>query len=145
MRPAVALALVLGACACSQKQAPSTATVILETASRPIRVEAEVVRTAEEREKGLMYRKELAAYRGMLFIFDREERQSFWMKNTYIALDMIFVSEGMKVVGVVENARPMTTESRAVDAVSRYVLEVNAGFARRHEIAAGTAVRFEGL
>jgi hypothetical protein len=145
MRLAVALAFVLGACACSQKQAPSTATVILETASRPIRVEAEVVRTAEEREKGLMYRKALAAYRGMLFIFDREERQSFWMKNTYLALDMIFISERMKVVGVVENARPMTTESRAVDAVSRYVLEVNAGFARRHEIAAGVPVRFEGL
>jgi uncharacterized membrane protein (UPF0127 family) len=139
-----ALCVAVAACSSQSAQQPrSNTTVILQTANRAIRVEAEVVRTPEAREKGLMHRRELAAYRGMLFIFDREERQSFWMKNTYIPLDMIFISEGMRVVGMVEDARPVTTESRGVEAPSRYVLEVNGGFVRRHGIARGDRVRFE--
>jgi uncharacterized protein len=92
-----------------------------------------------------MYRKELAAQRGMLFIFDEEEVQSFWMKNTYIPLDMIFITKNMFFAGVVENAAPLTESSRRVSSPSKFVLEVNAGFVKRHGIGAQTEIRFEGI
>jgi hypothetical protein len=125
-------------------QAEAPPTVLLHTGTQTLRVPVEVVRTEDERARGLMFRRELAAQQGMLFIFDQAEIQSFWMKNTYIPLDMIFINEAMQVVGVVENAEPLTTTSRRVRDPSRYVLEVNGGFAKRHGITAGTRVAFEG-
>jgi uncharacterized membrane protein (UPF0127 family) len=144
--------LVIGAALCccnhnngaTQKEQPlERGIVILESEGRTVRVEVEVARTPEQRTRGLMFRKELKPHHGMLFIFDREEQQSFWMKNTYIPLDMIFIDDGLKVVGVVENAEPMTTVSRRVDGPSRYVLEVRGGFAGSQGIAAGTRVKLE--
>ena len=78
----------------------------------------------------------------MLFLFDRASVQSFWMKNTLISLDMIFIDENFRVVGVVENAEPLTLDPRTVGAPSRYVLEVNAGVAARHGIGTGSVVEF---
>ena len=93
----------------------------------------------------MMHRRALPARRGMLFIFERQEVQSFWMKNTYIPLDMLFINEALEVVGVVENAEPLTTSSRQVAAPSRYVLEVNGSFAKKHGLVPGTKVRFENI
>jgi uncharacterized membrane protein (UPF0127 family) len=129
----------------SQPEGYETGTVVLETGGKTVRVEVEVARTPEQRSRGLMYRKELASYRGMLFLFDREEVQSFWMKNTYIPLDMVFIDGKLKVVGVVENAEPLTTSSRRVEASSIYVLEVRGGFAAAHGIGPGTRVTLEGI
>ena len=81
----------------------------------------------------------------MLFIFNEQQLLSFWMKNTLISLDMIFIDKTMKVVGVVERAEPKTLTSRNVGAPSLYVLEVNGGYAKQHGISAGTKVRFEGV
>jgi uncharacterized membrane protein (UPF0127 family) len=106
-----------------------------------VRIHVEIVRTPPNRARGLMYRKQLGAREGMLFVFDREEVHSFWMKNTYIPLDMIFISGAKKVVGVLENARPMTTEPLSVGVASRFVVEVNAGFANQHGIQVGTPVQ----
>ena len=103
-------------------------TVVLQGGSRTVRVEVEVVRTPELISKGLKYRKSLGAYKGMLFIFDREKIQSFWMQDTYIPLDMLFINRELEVVGIVENAEPLTTTSRRVPAKSNYVLELNGGF-----------------
>jgi len=129
----------------NQPEGYETGTVVLEAGGKTVRVEVEVARTPEQRAKGLMFRKELASYRGMLFLFDREEMQSFWMKNTYIPLDMVFIDRKLKVVGVVENAEPLTTSSRRVQGPSIYVLEVRGGFARAHGIGPGTRVTFEGI
>ena len=120
-------------------------TVVAEAGGRNIRITVELAQTTPQRVRGLMYRRELPQSGGMLFIFDREEVQSFWMKNTYIPLDMVFIDSDKKVVGVVHNAEPLTETSRRVDAPSRYVLEVNGGFAKKHGIEAGTRVRFEGF
>jgi len=120
-------------------------TVLLHPLGRTVRVHVEVVRSPEERAKGLMYRRELPALHGMLFLFETQEVQSFWMKNTYIPLDLIFIDEKMKVAGVTPNAEPLTETSRKVDKPSRFVLEVNAGFAQRHGVTAGTRVTFEGV
>lgn len=92
-----------------------------------------------------MFRSELGAAQGMLFLFDRAEQLSFWMKNTSIPLDMIFITPQMRVLGVIENTEPFSTTSRSVPGLAQYVLEVNAGFAQTHGITAGTAVRFVGV
>lgn len=122
------------------------AEVVLEPPGRPpVAVRVEVARTEPARRRGLMGRRRLAPDAGMLFVFERAERQSFWMRNTFLPLDIIFIGEDRRIAGVVEDATPRTDDERAVDAESRYVLEVHAGFAREHGLTAGTPVRFVNL
>ena len=109
----------------------------------PVRVVVEVARTDEERRRGLMYRQNLAPDAGMLFLFEEDEIHSFWMKNTLIPLDMIFIRKDGTVAGVVESAEPKTLTGRTVGKQSRHVLEVNGGFARAHGIGEGTRVTYE--
>lgn len=124
---------------------PETARVVLMPAGgEPVTVRVEVARTDAERRRGLMFRQQMGQDEGMLFLFEQPSQLSFWMRNTYIPLDMIFIEPSLRVLGVVENAEPMTDSSRHVPGLSQYVLEVNAGFSRRHGLQAGTAVRFEG-
>jgi uncharacterized membrane protein (UPF0127 family) len=108
----------------------------------PVIVQVEVVQTPEARQRGLMYRKQLDPDAGMLFLFDHPEQHTFWMHNTLVPLDMIFITSNWSVLGVVENATPLTDSPRFVPGVSQYVLEVNAGFARRNGVVPGTAVRY---
>jgi uncharacterized membrane protein (UPF0127 family) len=103
----------------------------------------EVVDTPATRERGLMHRKALAPDRGMVFVFPKDDVQTFWMKNTYIPLDMVFVGADLRVVGVVEDARPLTLDMRSVPVPSRYVVELNAHVARARGIGPGTRVSFE--
>ncbi len=108
-------------------------------------VTVELARTEAERSRGLMFREKLAPDAGMLFVWGEEAPRSFWMMNTYIALDMIFIGADGVVVGVVENAEPMTTEGRGVEGASQYVLEVVGGAARAHGVGAGTQVYFRNI
>ena len=108
----------------------------------PIEVSVEVVDTPAARQQGLMYRKQLAANAGMLFLFERPEHHTFWMHNTLIPLDMIFITSDWTILGIVENASPLTDTGRSVPGDSQYVLEVNAGFARSHGLQAGSSVRY---
>jgi uncharacterized membrane protein (UPF0127 family) len=119
--------------------------VVFETSRGEVPIRVEVVDTDEGRSRGLMYRRTLGADEGMLFLFPGESVQSFWMRNTYVALDMIFVNSRMEVVGVVENATPLTETPRTVWRPSRFVIEVNANLARISGISRGTRVRFEGV
>ena len=119
--------------------------VILHTRGGEVPVTVEVADTPDRRSLGLMYRKELAAEAGMLFVFDAPEHLTFWMKNTVLPLDMIFIGENRHVLGIVKNAVPFTTTARGVDGESRYVLEVNAGFSDRHGVTGGDSVSFEGV
>jgi len=115
---------------------------LLPPGADPISVTVEVVETPEARQRGLMYRKQLAPDAGMLFLFERSEHHAFWMHNTLIPLDMIFITPDWRILGIVENATPLTDTSRSVPGDSQYVLEVNAGFARRHGLQAGTSLRY---
>jgi uncharacterized membrane protein (UPF0127 family) len=110
--------------------------------SAPIRLKVEIAAKDAERQKGLMFREHLADDEGMLFLFPTERYNSFWMHNTLIPLDMIFIDADWNVVGIVENAKPLTDDPRRVDRMSRYVLEVNAGFSARYGLAAGATVKF---
>jgi uncharacterized membrane protein (UPF0127 family) len=121
------------------------ASVHFTAAKGEITVSAEVVATPDTIERGLMYRAHLPPDDGMLFLMGAERQQVFWMHNTLIPLDMIFIGKDMKVAGVVANAAPQTDDRRSVDALSLYVLEVNGGWAAAHGVAAGAAVRFEGV
>lgn len=105
----------------------------------------EIADTPSKREMGLMYRKEMAADRGMIFIFPQESPQSFWMKNTPLPLDMIFINADKKIVGIVERTVPFSLDPRGVSAPSQFVLEINGGLAQKHGIRAGDSVGFEGI
>jgi uncharacterized membrane protein (UPF0127 family) len=128
--------------AASQAQA---AVVLSPPGGEPVSVQIELARTESERRRGLMFRKHLDENAGMLFLFERSEPLTFWMHNTYVPLDMIFIEPSMHVLGIVENAEPLTDSGRSVPGNSQYVLEVNAGFSRRHGLGQGTAVRFQGI
>lgn len=104
----------------------------------------EVAASPESRAKGLMFRHAIGAQEGMLFLFPDEDVHSFWMKNTLISLDMVFVSHDWKVVGIIEDVPPLTEEHRTVAAPSQYVLEFSAGTAKRVGISKGSTVVVQG-
>lgn len=124
---------------------PERATVVIAAADGDKSFTVELAITGPERNKGLMYREQMADDAGMLFLFEEMRIQSFWMKNTRIPLDMFFIDEDFVIAGIVENAEPMTTSSRKVTKPSRYVLELNGGTTRKLGLAAGQKVRFEGV
>jgi uncharacterized protein len=107
--------------------------------------QVEVADTPAKRELGLQYRRDLAVDRGMIFLFPTESEHSFWMKNTPIPLDMIFISKDRKIVGIVEQAVPFSTDSRSVPGASQFVLEINGGLSKNNGIKTGDTVRFRGL
>lgn len=100
-------------------------------------VQAELARTTEETQRGLMYRTKMAEGAGMLFHMGERSEHRFWMHNTCIPLDMLFVDDDGLIVGIVENVPTLNDEERTVGCPSWWVLEVNAGFSRRHGIKAG--------
>lgn len=132
---------IAGACASE----PSGPRVVVHAAAGDVAVTVEIADTPAKRSLGLMYRKELAESAGMLFVFDDVTEHSFWMKNTILPLDMIFLDADSRVIGIVKDAVPFTTTPRSVGAPSRYVLEVNAGFSDRHGVRAGDRATFEGI
>ena len=97
----------------------------------------EVVDTAESRAKGLMFRTEMAPDHGMLFDFRREEPVWFWMKNTYLPLDMIFARADGTILSIAENTTPLSEAMVPSNGPVRFVLELNAGSAARLGLKAG--------
>lgn len=105
----------------------------------------EVADTVQKRRRGLMYRRDLQEDQGMLFLFPDEQEQSFWMKDTPLSLDIIFMNRRREVVGILHDTVPFSTGALTVGVPSRYVLEVRAGVARRKGIAVGDSARFSGV
>ena len=100
----------------------------------------EMATTEEEKTKGLMYRRELADGRGMLFDFSPEQQITMWMKNTYISLDMIFIRADGRILRIAENTEPESTAIISSGGLARGVLEVPAGTAQKYGIAPGDRV-----
>lgn len=143
-KPAVLVlffALFLSMPAC---QAQPEVTVATQN-GREVTFQVEVADTPAKRELGLMYRRDLAPDRGMLFLFPHEAEQAFWMKNTPLPLDMIFIDSQRRIVGIVEQATPFSLDARSVHRTSQFVLEINGGLSRRYGIKAGDSVRFRGI
>jgi uncharacterized protein len=100
----------------------------------------ELAVTPEEQAKGLMFRRELPEKQGMLFDFHREQPTSFWMKNTYVSLDMIFIRADGRILRIAENTVPLSEALVPSGGPVRAVLEVIAGTAKKLGIAPGDRV-----
>ncbi|MCP4449770.1 MAG: DUF192 domain-containing protein [Myxococcales bacterium] len=119
--------------------------VVFETKQGEKRVALEVVSTPARIQRGLMHRQHLAPERGMVFVFGGDRVRSFWMKNTLIPLDMLFVTEDLVVAGVERDTVPLSLESRSIGIPTRYVIEVNGGWTAANGVDAGTKLRFENM
>lgn len=115
-----------------------------EAEAGPLDVSAELARTEEDSERGLMYRTSMDEGHGMLFDLGKRQIQTFWMHNTCIPLDMIFLDDDGLVVGVLENVPMMNDAARSVPCPSTHVLEMNAGWARKAGVRAGSHARLPG-
>ena len=115
-------------------------TVEIATSSGVHVFTVEIADTEAAREKGLMFRKSLPPGHGMLFDFHREAPVGFWMKNTYIPLDMIFIRSNGRIANIAENAKPMSETVIPSDGPVLAVLEVAGGTARKLGIAPGDRV-----
>lgn len=105
-------------------------------------IEAEVARELEHRARGLMYRRRLDDDAGMLFVFEDYKRHPFWMRNTCLSLDMIYLDRDKRIVGIEENTRPLDDSTYDPGCASAYVVEVAGGWSRRHGVKPGQKVEF---
>ena len=137
---AVALIAVFAASAGKQARAANFSTLEIATKSGVHIFSVEMATTEDERQKGLMYRRELADGKGMLFDFSPEQQISMWMKNTYISLDMIFIRADGRISRIAENTEPESTKIISSGGLARGVLEVPAGTAQKYGIAPGDRV-----
>jgi len=103
-------------------------------------VRAEIAQAPHELEKGLMYRTQMAEDAGMLFRLGERSVHRFWMHNTCIPLDLLYIDDDGTIVGSVESAPTLNDAERSVPCRSSFVLELNAGYSRRHNVRAGQHV-----
>jgi uncharacterized membrane protein (UPF0127 family) len=107
------------------------------------KVAVEIARTDAHRQRGLMYRTEMGTDAGMLFSWDAESPRAFWMRNTCIPLDMLFIAADRTILGILEQVPVLNDAARGIPCPAAHVLEVNAGYCRKHGIKAGMRVSFE--
>jgi uncharacterized protein len=157
VRPILLCALVVASCSSGAKYddappvpmpTPTTSDadapkVYLGTDHGEVAVVVEIVSTEPKVEKGLMYRQHMPPDNGMLFLLDENKDWKFWMRNTLIPLDMIFIRTDLTIAGIVQNAEPKTDTLRSVGEASQYVLEVNGGWTAAHGIKRDAKVRFD--
>ena len=136
----VATAVVLYAIAGHGARAASVQTLEIATKSGVQVFSVEMATTEQEKETGLMYRKELADGKGMLFDFSPAQEVSMWMKNTYIPLDMIFIRADGRILRIAENTEPLSTKIISSRGLAKGVLEVIAGTAKKYGIEPGDRV-----
>ena len=144
-RGPLAIALLTAAviAACSSPSGPQA--VIQKQDGGELVVRVEVADDREEQMRGLMYRTDLAADAGMLFLFDQEQPRSFWMKNTPLPLDIIYIAKDGRIVSIAEHTTPFSTAAIPSGAPAQNVLEVNAGYAQRNGVRVGDRVVPRGL
>ncbi len=138
----VTLAAAISLCVFAGFRAQAASVQPLEIATKSgVQVfSVEMATTEEEKTTGLMYRKELAEGRGMLFDFSPEQEVSMWMKNTFIPLDMIFIRADGRILRIAENTEPQSTKIIPSGGLAKGVLEVIAGTAKKYGIAPGDRV-----
>jgi uncharacterized protein len=137
---AVCIVLAGSVLAGSAVRAASFSTLEIATKSGVQMFAVEMATSEDEKQKGLMYRRELADGKGMLFDFSPEQQISMWMKNTYISLDMIFIRADGRILRIAENTEPESTAIISSGGLARGVLEVPAGTAKKYGIAPGDRV-----
>lgn len=107
-----------------------------------VTIDIEKAATPEEQELGLMYRDNMEENQGMLFLGDKEEQKGFWMKNTYISLDIIYVNADKEIVSIGKYTRPRSEQTVPSGVPAQYVVEVVAGFCDKYGITEGDLITF---
>jgi uncharacterized membrane protein (UPF0127 family) len=144
-RLAALAALLLHALpAASQSTAPREELAVTTEAGERV-FQVEIADDPRERALGLMFRMSMAEDEGMLFDFGTEEPASFWMKNTYIPLDMLFIKADGTIESIAERATPLSERSIRSQGAVRYVLEINGGLSDKFGIEAGDKVSGEAI
>jgi len=105
-------------------------------------IDIEIAETEAERQQGLMNRPWMEETQGMLFIFDENKPLSFWMRNTIIPLDIMFVNADLKIVSIAENTQPYSEKNIPSKGNAQYVVEVVAGFSKKYDVKAGDFIVF---
>ena len=136
----LAVVAVVAVIAAAPAQAAGEATIEIISKNGVHAFAVELATDEEERSRGLMFRKQLPDGRGMLFDFSPEQQVSMWMKNTYISLDMIFITGDGHILRIAESTEPLSDRLIPSGGPVRAVLEVIAGTARKDGIAAGDRV-----
>lgn len=108
-----------------------------------VKLTVEMARSPLEHERGLMFRTKMPENHGMLFEWPNEGRRVFWMRNTCIPLDMLFIAQDGTVAGIQEQVPTLNEAPRTVNCPAAYVLEVNAGWCRRHGVKPGMHMKIE--
>jgi len=159
IRIAAFLTIIAGTFSCTGGESPSPAAQTPQNTGRTIEyvrdirfldeagsviseIKAAVVDTDEERNMGLMDVRSMPENRGMLFIFDREAPLSFWMANTPLSLDIIFVNQAKEIVRIHASTPPLSERNFNSDEDAMYAIEVNAGYCLRYDIREGLKVDF---
>lgn len=122
---------------------PLTPLVIERQSGEPVSLQVEVARSAWEQAIGLMHRQSLADNRGMLFYFDEPKEAVFWMHNTYIPLDLLFVATDGSVFRIISNAKPLSLDFLRSDGPAQAVLEIRGGLAGELGLRPGDSVHHE--
>lgn len=128
-----------------QLQTFEKSNLVIETSTGPKRFKVELAVTPEQEEQGLMYREHLDPDAGMLFVFNDTAPRSFWMKNTLIPLDMLFIAADGHIVDIHERAIPLSEDIIPSQVPARAVLELNGGAVTRLGIRVGDLVRYKSF
>lgn len=104
------------------------------------KIDVEVADDPAKRTRGLMFRDKMAENQGMIFLFDKEEEQSFWMHNTILPLDIIYINSRMEIVSIIKNAEPFNDTALPSLKPAQYVVEVNAGYTNKYNIKKGDKI-----
>lgn len=102
----------------------------------------EIAETKEEKQTGLMHRKHLGEEQGMLFLFKNSKKRFFWMKNTSIPLDIIYVNDNQAIVSIYRNTKPFSEKGLSSRNNAKFVVEVNSGYCKKHGIRVGDSITF---
>jgi uncharacterized membrane protein (UPF0127 family) len=132
----VACALAAPAGVAQAQEGPQMNLRRVELTAGMHRIDAQVALTPQERQTGLMYRKEMPVHEGMLFVFEQPSQQCFWMKNTLLPLTAAFIADDGTIVNL-EDMKPQTLDSHCSAKPVRYVLEMNQGWFAKKGIKAG--------
>ena len=118
-------------------------TISDSTNSIKAKIDVEIADTDYERQLGLMKRVSMEEKQGMLFIFPSDTMQSFWMRNTLISLDMIFINSNKEIVTIQKNTKVLSDQSYPSTAPAKFVLEVNGGFTDKYKIVVGDVINWK--
>lgn len=143
-RIAIFLGIFLFLCGCSRDANRVQVSFVDSTGKKVASFSSEVVADEKSRMLGLMYRKDMGDDQGMLFVFPAENERSFWMKNTYIELDMIYMNASKKVISIIERAAPLSETPRLSVGKAQYVLEIKGGLSRGLGIKEGQQMEVAG-